>query len=290
MFKGIFAAIITPFRDGRIDEEGLRAHVDWLLLNGVNGLVPCGTTGEGATLTPAEYAEVVKTVAAEAAGRCLIVAGAGSNSTAKAIELARIVIEAGADATLQVTPYYNKPPQEGLYQHFRAIASEIDAPHLIYNVPGRTAVNILPATVERLARIKNIAGIKEAGGDLAQVEAIAGSVPQGFAILSGNDDQNLEIYRRGGCGAISVTANIAPKEVADVWKMFAGGDIEGAEKGQAQLAELNKAMFIETNPIPVKTSLALMGRCREEFRLPLTRMGSDNKKQLQERLKSYQLI
>lgn len=289
MFKGIFPAIITPFKNGSIDEDALREHVDWLIKSGVHGLVPCGTTGEAATLGIAEYTQIVKIVAEEARERCPVVAGAGANSTAKAVELARLVTEAGADATLQVTPYYNKPTQEGLFLHFKTIAAEVGLPHIMYNVPGRTSVNMLPKTVERLSKIKNIAGIKEASGDLKQIETIRGVTPPSFAILSGNDDQNLEIYKRGGSGAISVTANVAPGDVSKVWSLFEEGKKDDAEKLQTSLRQLNDAMFIETNPIPVKTSLSMMGRCAEEFRLPLCPMDSANKKQLQDVLKSYGL-
>lgn len=290
MFKGVFVAIITPFKNGQVDEDALRRYIGWLLSEGVHGLVPCGTTGEGATLTPDEYSFVVKTVVREAGGRCPIIAGAGANATAKALELAKIVVEAGADATLQVTPYYNKPTQEGLYQHFKAIAAEVKSPHILYNVPGRTSVNMLPTTVSRLAKIENIVGIKEASGNLTQIEEIKALVEPDFAILSGNDDQNLSIYKRGGCGAISVTANIAPQKVSQVWNLFTSGEETECEYLQKSFSELNKAMFIETNPIPVKTSLSTMGRCKEEFRLPLTPMSPENKKRLQDVLKSYGLI
>lgn len=290
MFKGVFVAIITPFKNGRIDEECLRKHVSWLISNGVDGIVPCGTTGEGTTLTPPEYSKVVKLVVGEIAGRCPVIAGAGSNATAKAIELARLVMEAGANATLQVTPYYNKPTQSGLYEHFKMIASEVRSPHILYNVPGRTSVNMLPATVERLSKIKNIVGIKEASGDMQQVEDIKKSVPDNFLILSGNDDQNLDVYERGGCGTISVTANVAPAKVVEIWSFFKAGEKLEAQKAQEELAELNKAMFIETNPLPAKTSLAMMGRCKEEFRLPLTPMAVENRKKLEEVLKRYKLI
>lgn len=290
MYRGVLVPIITPFTNGKIDEPSIRKHVSWLLTEGVHGIVPCGTTGEGATLTHPEYAQVIKIVVNEVNGKCPVIAGAGANSTAKAIELAQIVVEAGAEATLQVTPYYNKPMQEGLYEHYKAIANAVKKPHLIYNVPGRTAVNILPATVARLSRLSNIVGIKEASGDLAQVEKLKTSVPEDFCILSGNDDQNFAIYERGGCGTISVTANIAPDEVANIWNSFDTGKIDEAKKLQASIEELNKTMFIETNPIPVKTSLHLMGMCKEEFRLPLTPISKEHREELIKVLKKYKIF
>jgi len=290
MFTGVYVAIITPFNNGKIDQDALRNHVDWLLSEGVHGIVPCGTTGEGATLTYNEYAEVVKIVSEVVNGRCKIIAGAGANSTAKAIETARLVIESGADATLQVTPYYNKPSQEGLFEHYKAIAENVKAPHVLYNVPGRTALNMLASTTVRLSKIDNIVAVKEASGDLNQVKEIRENTDNNFSVLSGNDDQNLEIYKLGGTGAISVTANVAPKLTSSVWDLFSQGNVEKANETQDSLAALNDAMFIETNPIPVKTSIAIMKRCNEEFRLPLTKMNKEHRNQLYAILKSYELL
>jgi len=282
--------MITPFKNGSIDEEALRNHATWLIDEGVHGLVPCGTTGEGATLNPKEYSNVVRIVKETSAGRIPVIAGAGANATSKAIELAKIVTEAGADLLLQVTPYYNKPTQRGLIEHFTAIAKAVQTPIILYNVPGRTAVNMLPETVEELSKISTIVGVKEASGNLEQIEDIKRRVRDDFSILSGNDDQNLKIYERGGVGAISVTGNVAPAICANVWNNFNSGENKKAATLQEGLAKLNDAMFIETNPIPVKTSLSLMGRCNEEFRLPLTSMSIDNKKKLTDILKSYELI
>ncbi len=290
MLKGLCVAMITPFKNGGIDEGALRNHAAWLIDEGVHGLVPCGTTGEGATLNPEEYSNVVRIVKETSAGRVPVVAGAGTNATNKAIELAKIVTEAGADILLQVTPYYNKPPQQGLVEHFTAIAKAVQTPIILYNVPGRTAVNMLPETVEKLSHITNIVGLKAASGNLEQIEKTIQLVPDDFLVLSGNDDQNLEIYERGGVGAISVTGNVAPSLSADVWNLFQNGEKEKAIALQERLASLNDAMFIETNPIPAKTSLSLMGRCEEDFRLPLTTMDPVNKKRLLEVLKSYELI
>jgi len=290
MLNGLCVAMITPFKNGSIDEEALRNHATWLIDEGVHGLVPCGTTGEGATLNPKEYSNVVRIVKETSAGRIPVIAGAGANATSKAIELAKIVTEAGADLLLQVTPYYNKPTQRGLIEHFTAIAKAVQTPIILYNVPGRTAVNMLPETVEELSKISTIVGVKEASGNLEQIEDIKRRVRDDFSILSGNDDQNLKIYERGGVGAISVTGNVAPAICANVWNNFNSGENKKAATLQEGLAKLNDAMFIETNPIPVKTSLSLMGRCNEEFRLPLTSMSIDNKKKLTDILKSYELI
>jgi len=290
MFKGVMTAIVTPFRDGRVDEKALRKLVDWQIASGVDALVACGTTGECATLTYEEHLAVIKTIVEQAAGRVPVIAGAGSNSTANAIKLARQAAEAGAEAQLQVTPYYNKPTQEGLYQHFRAIAGVVDLPMVLYNVPGRTAVNMLPETVARLANIESIVGIKEASGNLSQVKDVISKAPGGFAVYSGDDAMNFDIYKAGGTGAISVTSNVAPDMVAAVWDAHETGDDEGAARLHDALAALNKAMFIETNPVPAKTALAMMGRVALEFRLPLTPMGEGNRRELEDILKQYGLI
>lgn len=291
MFKGVFTAIVTPFRKGRFDEKAFRELIEWQIQEGVHGIVPCGTTGEGATLSDDEWEKVIETAVDQAAARVPVVAGAGSNSTEVAARKHRKAYKIGVSATLQVTPYYNKPMQEGLFQHFRTVAgAEPKLPVVLYNVPGRTSVNMLPETVARLSKIDNIVGIKEACGDLGQVARLASLVPQGFAILSGEDAQNFAIYELGGCGAISVASNVMPAKVSEVWNRFASGDREKAKFVQEELLPLNKAMFIETNPIPAKTALSLMGRVLEEFRLPLTQMGNENKERLREVLERYGLI
>lgn len=290
VIMGAMTAIVTPFRNGAIDEEALRALVDWQIDEGIAALVPCGTTGEAATLSDAERDRVVRITVEQSARRVPVIAGAGSNNTAHAIELARLVKKAGADAQLQVTPYYNKPTQEGLYQHFAAIARAVDFPMILYNVPGRTAVNMLPATTGRLAAIDTIIGIKEACGKLEQVRDIVQQTSRRFAVLSGEDAQNLEIYKLGGVGCISVTANVVPSQVAKVWKQFEAGNSLEARATQDEMAPLNEAMFFETNPIPAKTALAMMGKVCEEFRLPLTPIGDENRSKLKEVLEKYGLI
>lgn len=290
MLSGVIVAIVTPFKNGEVDTETLKKHAAWLASEGIHGILACGTTGEATTLHPEEYAEVIKSISDAVSGKCPVIAGAGANSTEKAVTLGRLVTEAGATATLQVTPYYNKPTQKGLYEHFRAIASEVKTPHILYNVPGRTAVNMLPETVAQLSKVENIIGIKEASGNLEQVEKIRATTSSDFLIFSGNDDQNYEIYKRGGNGAISVTANIAPATTSNIWNLHNSGKAEEAKEAQNSLASLNDVLFIESNPIPVKTSLAMMGYCQEEFRLPLTTMDPSNKEKLESTLKSYNLI
>lgn len=289
-FTGSMTAIVTPFDGDRVDERALRDLVDLQIAEGICALAPCGTTGEAATLDASERDRVVSIVVEQAAGRIPVIAGAGSNNTKQAIEFTRAAQKAGANATLHVTPYYNKPMQEGLYQHFKAIAEAADLPVIPYNVPGRTAVNMLPETTLRLAELGNIVGVKEASGDLDQIRAITRHAPENFAVLSGEDAQNVDIYRAGGRGCISVTANIVPAQVAKAWKQFEAGDSSAAAHTQDELHALNEAMFFETNPIPVKTALAMMGRIREDFRLPLTRMSEKNRERLQSVLKHYGLI
>lgn len=290
IFKGVMTAIVTPFRNGVVDEAALRALIDWQIKSGVDGMVPCGTTGEAATITWEEHDRIIRIAVEQSAGRVPVLAGAGSNSTVNAIRLAKQARSAGADGQLQVTPYYNKPTQEGLYQHFKAIAAVVDLPMVLYNVPGRTSVNMLPETVVRLSDIGSIVGIKEASGDLEQVKKLAFDAPSGFAIYSGDDALNLEIYKAGGKGSISVTSNVDPSRVTRIWDAFAGGNVDEAAKLHNELAALNKVMFIETNPIPAKTALALMGRCKEEFRLPMTPMSGPHKEELLSVLRQYKLL
>lgn len=290
MFKGVFTAIVTPFNNGKIDEPIYRDLIEWQIQEGIHGLVPCGTTGESATLSDAEWERTIEIMLEQVSNRVPVIPGAGSNCTEKAVKFTKKAYKLGVAATLQVTPYYNKPTQEGLYQHYKAIAAAADLPVVLYNVPGRTSVNILPETTARLSKIENIVGIKEASGDLEQIKKIKKMVSEDFAILSGEDAQNLTIYELGGVGAISVVSNVMPAKVADVWNKFESGDKEGAKFVQEELQPANKALFIETNPIPAKTSLVMMGRIKEEFRLPLVRMSDANRSKLKEILATYKLI
>lgn len=291
MFTGIFTAIVTPFNKGKVDERSLRELIEWQIQSGIHGIVCCGTTGESATLSDGEWEDVIKITLAQVSSRVPVIAGAGSNCTDKAIKLTKKAYKLGVDATLQVAPYYNKPPQEGLFQHFKTIAESVSKlPIVLYNVPGRTGVNILPETVARLAKIKNIVGIKEACGNLNQIKKLKSLVPKEFDILSGEDAQNLEIYSAGGAGAISVSSNIMPAKVVEVWNEFSARNFDRAKFIQEELQPLNKAMFLETNPIPVKTALAMMEKVKEEFRLPLVPISQANREKLENVLKDYRLI
>ena len=283
-------AIITPFHEGKVDEKALRALVDWHIDSGTDVLVPCGTTGEAPTLSYEEHEKIIAIVVEQANKRVPVLAGAGSNATDNAIKLTKQAKKAGAQGTLHVTPYYNKPTQEGLYQHFKKIAESCDLPMVLYNVPGRTAVNMEAATTLRLSKIQNIVGVKEASGKLEQVDQIIRGAPPQFGVYSGDDPLNVQIYMLGGRGTISVTANIVPNRVAKIWDEFSGGNKKQAMMDEENLQALNKILFIETNPIPVKTALAMMGKCREEFRLPLCAMSEKNKAELKETLKREKII
>jgi len=290
MFKGSFVAIVTPFKDGKIDERAYADLIEFQIEEGTNGIVPCGTTGESATLSHKEHERVVELTVEIANKRVPVIAGTGSNSTSEAIMLTRNAKDAGADASLLITPYYNKPTQEGLYRHFKTIAESVDMPQFLYNVPGRTGVNMLPETVERLSKLKNIIGIKEATGDLKQVSDVIGCCGDNFIILSGDDFTTFPLLAVGGHGVISVTANIAPHDVAIMCKEFFKGNIEKAKEMHYKLQSLNEAMFYETNPIPVKTALSLMGKVSGEMRLPLCPLSEKNLERLKGVMKGYGLI
>ncbi|HHL41012.1 MAG TPA: 4-hydroxy-tetrahydrodipicolinate synthase [Deltaproteobacteria bacterium] len=284
---GSFTALVTPFKDGGVDEEALRRLVDFQIENGTSGLVPCGTTGESATLSHDEHDRVIDIVIEAAGGRVPVIAGTGSNSTAETVRLTRHAAEAGADAALLITPYYNKPTQRGLYEHYRSVAGEVSIPLILYNVPGRTGVNMTAETVARLSEIDNIIGIKEATADMAQVSDVIEYSREGFIVLSGDDATTLSLLAVGGHGAVSVTSNVAPREMADMFRAFFEGDMEGARRIHYRLQPLNRAMFMETNPIPVKTALSLMGMVEEEFRLPLTAMTGRARERLAAALRDF---
>lgn len=291
MLCGSMTAIVTPFKNGKIDEIAFRDLIEFQIKNGIDGIVPCGTTGESATLSYEEHARVVELAIELVAKRIPVIAGTGSNSTMETIMLTRHAKKAGADAALLITPYYNKPTQEGLYQHYKAVAEEVNIPIILYNVPGRTSINMLPDTIARLSsEFKNIIGIKEATGNLQQVSDIIEIVRKDFIVLSGDDFTTLPILSIGGHGVISVTSNIAPKDVKEMCSAFFDGNIEKAKRLHYKLQLLHRAMFIETNPIPVKTALAMMKKVKEEFRLPLVRMGDLNRKKLQKLLGDYGII
>jgi len=285
MFTGSITAIVTPFRDGSVDEAAFKNLIEFQIANGTSGIVPCGTTGESATLSYEEHHRVIELAIESARGRIPVIAGTGSNSTAETIELTRHAEKAGAEGALLITPYYNKPSQQGLYEHYRTVAAETGLPIILYNVPGRTSVNMLPETVGKLSEIKNIVGIKEATGDLKQVSDILEYSREGFLVLSGDDFTTLPLLAIGGHGVISVTSNVAPRMVSDMIKAFEAGNLEEAKRLHYKLQPLHRAMFIETNPVPVKTALAMMGMTGEEMRLPLVAMSEANKGKLASALK-----
>ena len=290
MFQGSMVAIITPFKNGKIDENAFGDLIEFHISNGTDGIVPCGTTGESATLSHDEHNRIVRLTVEAAAGRVPVIAGTGSNSTDEAIYLTKFAKECGADAALLITPYYNKPTQEGLYRHFKAIEEEVDIPLIPYNVPGRTGINVLPSTIARLTELKNIVAVKEASGSMTQICEIYRLCGDRIAILSGEDAINFPILAAGGKGMISVTANIVPKKMGDMWDAYISGDINRARLIHYEIFDLHQTLFIETNPIPVKTALAMMGKCTEEMRLPLCTMSEGNKERLREVLKRYGLI
>tara|TARA_B100000315_G_scaffold258162_1_gene309307 strand:+ start:3516 stop:4388 length:873 start_codon:yes stop_codon:yes gene_type:complete len=290
MFQGSFVALVTPFKNGKIDEDALKNLIEFQISNGTNGIVPCGTTGESATLSIEEHNQVVDVAVGAVNGRIPVIAGAGSNSTGEAIKMTRHAKDAGANAALLITPYYNKPSQEGLYQHFKKIAEDVDIPIIVYNVPGRTSVNMLPATTARLSEIKNIVGIKEATGNLQQVSETIKLCGENFSVISGDDANILPIMAAGGKGVISVTANIAPDKIAALCKACLDGNFSEARKLHYELLDLNNSMFIETNPVPVKTTLSLMGKVTGELRLPLTPMNNENLSKLKNLLKKSGII
>ena len=290
MFEGSFVAIVTPFKNGKVDASALRGLIEFHIENGTNGIVPCGTTGESATLNHAEHEEVIRIAVETCKGRIPVLAGTGSNATQEAIELTQRAQKIGADGALLITPYYNKPTQEGLFQHFSTVAKETDIPIILYNVPSRTSINMLPSTVERLSLVNNIVGIKEASGSLIQVSEIIDSCGQNFEVISGEDPLTWPILAIGGKGVISVTANLVPDKFAKLVDAARTGDVEIAKALHYELLKLNDIMFIETNPIPVKAALVLMGRIQNEFRAPLCPPTKESLSQLKTVLKAYALI
>ena len=290
MFKGAFTAIVTPFSKDKVDYDRLGELLEFQIKEGISGIVPCGTTGESATLSHEEHEKVVEFVVREVKGRVPVIAGAGSNSTVEAISLASHAKKVGADAALVITPYYNKPTQEGLYLHFAEVAKKVAIPIIMYNVPGRTGVNMLPPTVARLSKIKNITGLKEATGDMKQVSEVLEFSVDGFTILSGDDFTTLTQLCIGATGAISVTSNVAPKDMNDMIISYLDGDHSHARELHYKLMPLARAMFFETNPVPAKAALGLMKKIKPEVRLPQAPMSAENLKKLKKVMKDYGLI
>lgn len=291
MFKGAFVAIVTPFRDGRVDEETLRQLIEFQIAEGTSGIIPCGTTGESATLSFEEHERVIEITIEQVRKRVPVIAGTGSNNTEEAIRLTRHAYKAGADAVLMISPYYNKPTQEGLYRHFARVASEVDIPIILYNIPGRTAVNMEPETIERLSRIPNIVGVKEASGSMKQIMDIIARCGDDFVVLSGEDYLTFPLMSVGGKGVISVVSNIAPRDMAEMCRLALDGKWEEARLLNYKLLPLCHILFCETNPAPVKAALAMMKRIpSEEVRLPLVPISDTNRAKLMDVLKKYGLI
>jgi 4-hydroxy-tetrahydrodipicolinate synthase len=279
--SGSLVALITPFKDGAVDEAGLRALVEYHVKNGTNGIVPCGTTGESVTLDEQEHERVVRIVTETVAGRIPVVAGAGTNSTEKSIKLAKEAKHAGASAILVVTPYYNRPTQQGLYLHYEAIANAVDIPIVVYNVPSRTGTNLLPETLARLSKISQVVAVKEASGSMDQVSQIIRDCGPDFTVLSGDDSLTLPILALGGHGVISVVANVAPRAMSELVARYRAGKMAEARALHYQLFELCRTMFVETNPIPVKAAAGMLGLCGGELRLPMCPPSDANRAKIQ---------
>jgi 4-hydroxy-tetrahydrodipicolinate synthase len=290
MFTGSLVAIVTPFRKGKVDEKALGDLIEWQLAKGTNGIVPCGTTGESATLSHDEHNRVVELTVEVVKRRVPVIAGTGSNSTDEAISLTKHAKQAGADGALLITPYYNKPTQEGLYRHYKAVAESVDLPLVLYNIPGRTGVNMMPATIARLSAIKNVVGVKEGSGSVQQASDIVQMCGERLTVLAGDDALTLPMMAIGGKGVITVTANVVPMDMANLVKSFASGNIDEARRIHFKLSPLFAALFYETNPIPVKEALGMMGKIDPELRLPLCAMAADNREKLVRVLKDMGLI
>jgi len=290
MFQGSLVALITPFRNGRVDEAAYQAFIEWQIAEGAEGVIPCGTTGESATLSHAEHMRVVELCVEVAKGRVPVIAGTGSNSTAEAIELTQHAKRAGADAALVVTPYYNKPTQEGLYRHYAAIHEAVDLPIVIYNIPGRSVVDMTVETMARLAKLPNIVGVKDATADLARPLKTRAAIGPKFCQLSGDDATALPFLAAGGVGCISVTANVAPKLCAEMHRAWRAGNPAKAQACQDRLFPVHQAMFCETNPSPAKFAASLLGKCTPEVRLPMCEIGEASKAQVRTALVSAGLL
>ena len=286
MFQGSIVALVTPFKQGELDEKALRDLVEFHIAEGTNAIVPCGTTGESATLSHEEHCRVIEIVIDQAKKRVPVIAGAGSNSTKEAVFLTEHAKKSGAEAVLSITPYYNKPTQAGLYQHFKTIAEQVDIPIVLYNVPGRTGVNMLPDTVVELSKIKNIVGVKEASGSLDQAGAILQHTDDSFDVISGEDSLTFPMMAMGAKGVISVVANVAPKKMAQMCKAVLNNNMLEARKLHYELLDLSKAVFYETNPIPAKKAVYLMGLIENEIRLPLVEMTKENTEKLKTVMKN----
>ncbi|MBU0471330.1 MAG: 4-hydroxy-tetrahydrodipicolinate synthase [Nanoarchaeota archaeon] len=292
MFKGLFTAIITPFKeDETIDEEALRKLIDFNIKNGVSGIVPCGTTGESPTLSAEEHLRVIEITVQQVAGRVPVIAGTGSNCTKKTIETTQKAEALGINGALVVNPYYNKPTQEGLYQHFKAVANSVKIPIVVYNIKGRTGVNVETSTLMRLVNdCKNIVAVKEASGNMEQMKEVIAQRPKGFSVLSGDDGLTLELIKNGGNGVVSVASNLLPKKMSELTSEALNGNFDKAEKLNKKLEKFFNAEFIETNPIPIKYMVSLKGRCKEVYRLPMCSLTAVSKQKINELMSEMNLI
>lgn len=288
MFKGSYVALVTPFKDGKLDEKTFRKLIEFHIDRGTDGLVPCGCTGEAATLTIPEQKRLVKIAVETSAKRIPVVAGTGSNSTEEAVELTTFAKKAGCDGALVITPYYNKPTPEGQFRHYETIAKKAEFPIMLYNVPSRTGISLSPETVARLSRVDNIVAIKEASGSSQQVMDILALCD--ITVMSGDDSLTLPFMSLGATGVVSVVANIIPGKIHDLVQMYTDGRVETCRNIHFAMLDLCKAMFIETNPLPIKTALSMMGMVNEEWRLPLCEMMPENKEKLKKVLEKYKLI
>lgn len=290
MFSGSIVALVTPFKNGKVDWQSLESLVEFHIQNGTNGIVPCGTTGESATLDHTEHHDVIKAVVKAVKKRVPVIAGTGSNSTQEAIDLTIGAERAGADGALLISPYYNRPMQDGIYQHYKAVAAAVGIPLIVYNIPARTGSKIEPETLARLSEIKNVAGVKEATGSVDQAIDVIRLCGDRLAVYSGEDSLTYSLMALGGKGVISTVANIAPKAMADLTQACLKGDWQKGRELQFRLIPLIRAVFIETNPIPSKAALALMGKCSNEMRLPLTPMAEGNVKKLRQAMADFGLL
>ena len=288
MFTGAIVALVTPFNDGLVDYAKLAELVEYHIKSGTSGIIPCGTTGESPTLSHEEHEKVISKVVEIVNGRIPVIAGTGSNSTSEALKLTKYAKDAGADGALMITPYYNKPTQEGLYRHFKTVADEVDIPIILYNVPSRTGISVSPETVARLYEMDYIVAIKEASGNIDQTSHILNLCD--ITVLSGDDSLTLPILSVGGSGVVSVVANILPDEVSEMVSKFSKGMVKESRELHKKLFPICRAMFIETNPIPVKTAMKMIGRLNGEMRLPLCEMSDEHEKQLFKALKEYGLV
>jgi 4-hydroxy-tetrahydrodipicolinate synthase len=290
MFSGAIVAIVTPFKNGKVDEETLRELIEFQIANGTDGIVPCGTTGESPVLSHEEHDRVIEITVDAVKKRVPVIAGTGSNSTEEALRLTKHAQEVGADGALMVCPYYNRPTQEGLYEHYKFIAENVSIPIIMYNIPGRTGVNMTPQTMVRLAKVRNIVGVKEASGSLQQMAEIISICGPDFDVLSGDDFFTYPLLCLGGSGIISVVSNVVPADMAQLVDSFKAGDMKKAKELHYKMTPLINALFIETNPTPVKAALSLMGKIRYEMRLPLVKLSDANHEKLKKTMQDYGLI